>query len=210
MGHSSVPPGGTLKCPTWHIWDTNVSLIGLHQYVRISTWPPIGSTQRNERKVVEWDTWVSHLVGHSSVPSGQMSILTSSTSWCTFLRHQKSSIVTSPPPIFAPASWEVTDSASVRFAFRALLVLIDERKSGSSFPSSTSSSFLLACLLYLDFFFFYFGEAEKSESEPFSTASLSTASCNCDCSSFWFSSIASSISDSTKPRSESEESTSSS
>ena len=72
---------------------------------------------------------------------------------------QKSSIITSPPPIFAPASWEVTESASVRFAFRALLVLIDERKSGSSFASSTSSSFLFVCLLNLDFFFFYFGEA---------------------------------------------------
>ena len=46
---------------------------------------------------------------------------------------QKSSMSTSPPHNFAPASWEVTESASLRFAFRALQVLIDERKSDSCF-----------------------------------------------------------------------------
>ena len=161
-------------------------------------------------KLVKWAWTKSSEMGHSSVTFSDRLYLHHLHLNARFWEHQKSSMIISPPPIFAPASWEVTDSASVRFAFRALLVLIDERKSGSSFPSSTSSSFLFVCLLYLDLFFFYFGEAEKSESEPFSTASLSTASCNCDCSSSWLSSIASSISESTKPRSESDDRTSSS
>ena len=56
---------------------------------------------------------------------------------------QKSSfIIASPPPNWVAASWEVTDDASLRRPFNALLVLTEDLKFGSSFSSSTSSSFL--------------------------------------------------------------------
>ena len=190
--------GGTLKCPIWHILVTFEPSVWTDGFWATILFLPIAWTIVHERKVVKWDTWVSHgwdtQVSHSHLNS---SVLTSF--------NQKSSIMTSPPPNFVPASWEVTASASLRFAFRALLVLIDERKSGSSFASSWNCSFLFVCFLDLGFTF-YLGEAEKSESEPLSAASLSTASRNCDCSSCWLSSIASSISDSTKASSESDES----
>ena len=59
MGHSSVPPSGTLKCPTWHIWGTNVSVWTTPIYQNLDM-----ATYRFDTK--EWTK--SSVMGHLSVP----------------------------------------------------------------------------------------------------------------------------------------------
>ena len=52
--------GGTLKCPIWHILVTFEPSVWTDGFWATILFLPIAWTIVHERKVVKWDTWVSH------------------------------------------------------------------------------------------------------------------------------------------------------